>query len=98
MSVQDSFDFYKAIAMKALEEKGEIAHCVYHDDYFYRVYKCDTDEIYSFSTNYIKKIHQDPSTIDFTAFHDAVAELLKEAGDSSTCPRCEANITKIMKE
>ena len=97
MSSQDYITDYRDMAYRILIEIEELKCCEFHSDYCYRTYKYGDDQIYAVATNKIKEKLNNES-IDFSLFHDSIKYNLDEAGDSSKCPICEAEINKIMSE
>ena len=98
MSVQDYTEEIRDIAFKILIEISEIDCCVYHNDYYFRNFKFDNNEIYAMATNKYKLLKGEENIVDYALFHDAIKYILDNAGDSSECPICEANIQKIISE
>lgn len=79
---------YKEKAFKILLEMGTIKCCDVHDGYYYSTDNCDVDSTYAIATSILKKQNDFENYNDFSIFHEAINDILKQAAATSDCPVC----------
>ncbi len=89
MGIADMMSDYREVAFEVLKSIGVIACCDAHDDYWYNTGSFDNDEIYARATTKVQMSAEYSSYTDMKVFHEAIKDILDNAGIDSDCPFCE---------
>lgn len=83
--IMENKDRMRSCARNILREIGEIKNCDCGET-FYQMYRYDEKDIYAIATNKFKEEYGEQS--EYKTFHEAIKEILEDAGTGDHCLYC----------
>ena len=89
MSIAKELIGYEDVAFDILKSIGAIACCDAHEEYWYRTGGLEEKQVYEYATATLKRESEYASYTNMKAFHNAIKNILDNAGIDENCPYCQ---------